>query len=194
MRNPRPAAMAVLLAAALLAGCSNLQLHFPSFRGAETPAEADAAPPPEAIASTIPSTPPPEGSAPGGVEVITGGPEVEFHTRASQFYQRMEGRRFNSIASYRDPGLREYFENEQAFSEYFANMARDLVDAHFEHNEPIVADVQEFTVEGPGRAHVRVRIVGENGLPMRWWSTHLDRNDRWERRDGRWIIVPGREG
>jgi hypothetical protein len=128
----------------------------------------------------------------GGVEIVTGGPELEFNARAAQFYQRLEGRRFDSIASYRDPGLREYFENEQSFAEYFADMARDLVDAHFEHNEPLATEVQEFTVEGPGRAHVRVWIRGDNGLPMRWWSTHLEREDRWERRDGRWLIVPGR--
>jgi hypothetical protein len=126
------------------------------------------------------------------VEIVTGGPELEFNARAAQFYQRLEGRRFDSIASYRDPGLREYFENEQSFAEYFADMARDLVDAHFEHNEPLATEVQEFTVEGPGRAHVRVWIRGDNGLPMRWWSTHLEREDRWERRDGRWLIVPGR--
>jgi len=128
----------------------------------------------------------------GGVEVVTGGPEAEFNNKAVAFYQRLEGRRFDSIASYRDPGLREYFENEQTFSEYFANLAQDLVEAHFEHNAPLSTDVQEFTVEGPGRAHVRVRIQGDNGLPMRFWSTSLTREDRWERRDGKWLIIPGR--
>ena len=128
----------------------------------------------------------------GAVEIVTSGPEAEFNAKAAAFYQRLEGRRFDSIASYRDPGLREYFENEQTFSEYFSDLAQDLVEAHFEHNAPLSTDVQEFTVEGPGRAHVRVRIRGDNGLPMRFWSTSLTREDRWERRDGRWLIIPGR--
>ena len=128
----------------------------------------------------------------GAVEIVTGGPEAEFNGKAVAFYQRLEGRRFDSIASYRDPGLREYFESEQTFSEYFADLAQDLVEAHFEHNAPLRTDVQVFTVEGPGRAHVRVMIRGDNGLPMRFWSTSLIRQDRWERREGRWLIVPGR--
>jgi hypothetical protein len=124
------------------------------------------------------------------VEVLTDSPEVAFHARASQFYGRLTGRRFNSLASFRDDGLREYFESTVSFSDYFADLAQDLAEAHFERNQPVRAEVEEFLVEGPGRARVRVRLAGENGMPLRFWGTKLVREDRWERRDGRWWIVP----
>jgi hypothetical protein len=170
----------VALASTTLAGCAWLglerpdlpdlpEVHLPSFGSDDAPAK-----------------PAPEGT----VEVVTGAPELEFHGRAAQFYERLTGRRFNSVTTFRDPTLREYFESEESFSEYFADLAQELADAHFERNEPVTAKVDEFVVEAPGRARVRVRIGGENGLPLRFWSTSLVREDRWERREGRWWIVP----
>lgn len=131
---------------------------------------------------------PAEGS---GVEVLTDAPEVEFHLRASQFYQRLTGRRFNSLATYRDPALREFFESQESFSDYFSDLAQALADANFARNQPLATSVEEFVVDAPGRARVRVWMGGDNGLPLRFWSTRLVREDRWERRDGRWWIIPG---
>jgi hypothetical protein len=130
-------------------------------------------------------------AADSGVEVLTASPEVEFHLRASQFYERLTGRRFNSLATYRDPSLREFFETQESFSDYFADLAQDLADANFERNQPLGTSVEEFLVDAPGRARVRVKMGGDNGLPLRFWSTALVREDRWERRDGRWWIIPG---
>jgi hypothetical protein len=138
--------------------------------------------------SDAPAAAPAEGS---GVEVLGASPEVEFHLRATAFYERLTGRRFNSLATFRDPGLREFFETEESFSDYFSDLAQDLAEANFERNQPLAARVEEFSVDGPGRARVRVWMGGENGLPLRFWSTRLEREDRWERRNGRWWIVPG---
>jgi hypothetical protein len=132
----------------------------------------------------------PQPAPDSGVEVMTDAPEVQFHARASAFYARLTGRRFNSLASYRDEGLREYFESAESYADYFSDLAQDLTKANFERNQPVWTEVEEFLVEGPGRARVRVHIVGENGLPLRFWATSLDREDRWERRDGRWWIIP----
>lgn len=130
-------------------------------------------------------------AADSSVEVLTDAPEVAFHQRASQFYQRLTGRRFNSLGTYRDPTLREFFETPESFSDYFADLAQALADADFARNQPLATSVEEFVVDGPGRARVRVWMGGENGLPLRFWSTRLVREDRWERRNGRWWIVPG---
>lgn len=130
-------------------------------------------------------------AADSGVEVLTASPEVEFHLRASQFYERLTGRRFNSLATFRDPTLREFFQTQESFSDYFSDLAQDLADANFERNQPLATSVEEFLVDGPGRARVRVKMGGDNGLPLRFWSTALVREDRWERRDGRWWIIPG---
>lgn len=127
------------------------------------------------------------------VEVLTDSPEVDFHLRASRFYERLAGRRFNSLTTYRDPALREFFQTPENFSDYFADLAQDLADANFARNQPLATSIEEFVVDAPGRARVRVWLGGDNGLPLRFWSTKLIREDRWERRDGRWWIVPGVE-
>jgi hypothetical protein len=127
-----------------------------------------------------------------GVEVVEGPAIVEFHQRASLFYGRLAQRRFNVIASFRDQTLREYFRTDRAFSDYYADFAQDLDEAHFERNVPTLLQVVEFRFEGPGDARVKVRIEGENGKPLRPGSVELDREDRWERIGGTWWIVPGK--
>jgi hypothetical protein len=124
------------------------------------------------------------------VEVVQSADVADFYTRASEFYKRLEGRRFNSVVSFRDAGLRAYFENEQAFTDYYADVADDLSTAHFERSVPVRTSVDEFLVDGPGRARVQVRIVGEDERPFRFWTSTVRREDRWERRSGQWWIAP----
>ena len=126
------------------------------------------------------------------VEVVESADVSDFYGRAATFYDRLEGRRFNSIASFRDAGLREYFETEQAFTDYYADLADDLATANFERSVPLDASVDEFLVAAPGRARVKLHIDGRDGRPLRFWSTTIDREDRWERRAGKWWIIPGK--
>jgi hypothetical protein len=116
---------------------------------------------------------------------------IDFYLQATEFYARLEGRRFNSIVTFRDQELREYFQDDQTFSDYYADLAQALAEAHFERSRPIATRIEEFLVDGPGRARVRVRIGGENGLPLRWWETAVQREDWWVRQKGRWWLVPG---
>lgn len=127
-----------------------------------------------------------------GFSALSEGEVVEFHARADAFYKRLSKRRVNTIATFQDRVLREYFQSESAFSDYYANLAQVLTEAHFERNRPLEAEVQEFALEAPGRARVRFRMKGDNGLPLRFWSTSVEREDRWERADGQWWIVPGK--
>ncbi len=127
-----------------------------------------------------------------GVARVEAEPVQEFYQRTREFYRLLEGRRFNSLVTFRDPALRGYFRSDASFSDYYADLAQALADAHFERNRPLRATLEEFQVEGAGQARVRVRLAGESGLPLRWWSTSLVREDVWQRLDGRWWIVPGR--
>jgi hypothetical protein len=127
-----------------------------------------------------------------GVEVVDHEGVADFHERASAFYARLAHRRVNTYATFSDRVLREYFESEQAFADYYADLADDLDVAHFEQNRAVYVQVSEFLFDGPGRARVRVRLVGENGLPLRPGTTDVEREDRWQRRDGRWWVVPGK--
>jgi hypothetical protein len=117
---------------------------------------------------------------------------LEFHTVATAFYGRLARRRFDSIQVYQDEKLRDFFRSEAAFADYYADLTSALVEAHFEKNRPISLDVLEFALEGPGRARVLTRFVGEDGRPLRRGVVELERADRWERIDRAWWIVPGR--
>ncbi len=126
-----------------------------------------------------------------GLERVEAPGVLDFYERATVFYRRLEGRRFNSIVTFRDAGLHEYFRDEESFSDYYADLAEALLEAHFQRSRPIHTEIAEFLVDGPGRASVRVHLRGDNALPLRWWKTHLEREDRWVRRAGQWWIQPG---
>jgi len=127
-----------------------------------------------------------------GVEVVSSEAVIDFYERAVFFYSRLARRRFNTLATYRDELLRDFFASETAFSDYYADLAEAMEESHFEQNRPLSLEVIEFVVEEPGLARVSARIVGENGLPLRFWKTRLERVDRWERVEGTWWIVPGK--
>jgi hypothetical protein len=127
-----------------------------------------------------------------GVELVDHEGVADFHERASAFYDRLAHRRVNTYATFADRVLREYFQNEQAYADYYADLADSLDVAHFEQNRAVYVQVTEFMFDGPGRARVRVRLVGENGLPLRPGKTDVEREDHWVRRDGRWWLSPGK--
>jgi hypothetical protein len=134
--------------------------------------------------------PPPDASQ--GIELVQEGAVVDFYERASAFYGRLARRRFDSIETYQDAALRSFFRDEQAYADYYADLASALVEAHFEKNRPLALEVMELRLEGPGRARVETRISGEDSRPLRRGTVHLDRTDRWERTDETWRIEPGR--
>jgi hypothetical protein len=111
---------------------------------------------------------------------------------AQLFYERITARRFDSLATFEDPALREFFRSDQAFADYYAAFAEALTEAHFESNRPTAVFLEAMDRTDPGTVRVRVRFRGENALPLRWWSTRLERDDIWDFADGRWWIVPGK--
>jgi len=132
------------------------------------------------------------------VELLSKGPGSREALRllAAQFYGRIEGRRFDSIATYQDPALREFFRNERQWADYYAELVQRLGDQAFEARRPEevqVLDVAfEEDTEEPLEARVSVRFTGQNGRPLRWWRTRFAREERWTREEGRWWIVPGK--
>ena len=111
---------------------------------------------------------------------------------ARLFYERITNRRFNSKATYDDPALREYFHSVSAFSDYYASVSEVLDRAHFQDDRPTASRLLRVERTGPGRALLRVSLVGANAQPMRWWNTRVVREDRWEYTDGRWWVLPGK--
>ena len=127
-----------------------------------------------------------------GLELVDDAAVFEFYERASAFYGRLARRRFDSIETYQDEALRNFFRSEATYTDYYADLAGALVEAHFEKNRPISLEVLELRLEGPGRGFVHARIIGEDGRPLRRGKVRLERNDRWERVEGVWRIAPGR--
>jgi hypothetical protein len=134
----------------------------------------------------------PAADAEQGIQLVEDPALLEFYERASAFYGRLARRRFDSIETFQDESLRDFFRDEAAYSDYYADLTSALVEAHFERNRPLVLEVVELSLEGPGRARVVARLVGDDGRPLRPGHVQLERNDRWERLDGVWRIVPGR--
>jgi len=127
-----------------------------------------------------------------GVEVVQEQSIADFYARAEAFYGRLASRRVNTYATYQDRVLREHFRSEREFADYYADLANALAEAWFERNRPVEVEVVELAIEEPGRARVVVHLVGKDGKPLRPGLTHLEREDRWLREDGRWWIVPAK--
>ena len=108
------------------------------------------------------------------------------------FYERVTARRFNSLATFEDPALREFFKSEEAFADYYAAFAEALERANFESLRPTSVRLEGIDRTARNQVSVRIRFRGENGLPLRWWSTHVRRDDQWEFTAGRWWIIPGK--
>ncbi len=102
----------------------------------------------------------------------------------------MPGRRFNTLDTFNDPALRGYFETEERFFDYYADLSQGLELGHFEKSRPDRARVLEFVFDAPDRARVRVELQGEDGRPLRPDGTELTRVDRWERSASGWFIAP----
>ena len=134
--------------------------------------------------------PPPDPSK--GIELVDDAAVFEFYERASAFYGRLARRRFDSIETFQDEALRDFFRSDVTYSDYYADLASALVEANFEKNRPLSLEVLELRLEGPGRGHVHTRIIGEDGRPLRRGKVRLERHDRWEHVDGAWRIAPGR--
>ena len=108
------------------------------------------------------------------------------------FYQRITSRRFNSRATFEDPSVREFFPSVAAYSDYYAALVDDLDRAFIEFNRPTSVKLLSVERMENGSLGLELRFVGENDLPLRWWSADLVRTDEWVWRDGRWWIVPGK--
>ncbi|MCG8591940.1 MAG: hypothetical protein MJE66_21810 [Proteobacteria bacterium] len=126
-------------------------------------------------------------------ERVAADPELEqLVALAEIFYDRMSNRRFNTIASFQDPGLREFFRSTEAWSDYFADLSGELETARFEANRPTFVTIEGIALEEDAAATLRVKFTGENGRPLRWWSSNIVREDRWLYSEGRWWIIPGK--
>lgn len=117
---------------------------------------------------------------------------ADFFAYAHAFYARLALRRFNDRDTFKDPKLGAYFRTESAYADYYANLTGALRWARFRRLRPLSVEIVEVRSDGPGKAIVVTRMVGDNSRPLRWNDVELVREDKWERVGDRWWISPGR--
>jgi hypothetical protein len=128
-----------------------------------------------------------------GSVAVGPGTALAFQARADAFYERLIRRRFNALETFNDPYLREHFRSVDRFFDYYASLATDLDDAHFQKSRPRKVRVQEFVFASPTEARVLVLFTGKDDRPLRGLAdVGLLRLDRWERSEDRWWVTPGK--
>lgn len=142
-----------------------------------------------AIACGTPTGPipaPPDGAFDVAPEIA-----LAFQERAEAFYGRLIRRRFNALETFSDRALRARFRTEDAFFDYYAELANVFDEAHFERSRPTEAIVVDFLFDTPTSALVQVRYTGEDDRPLRPNSVSLIQIDRWDQHEDGWWITPG---
>jgi len=127
-----------------------------------------------------------------GLSEVSSSDLADFFAYAHGFYSRLPLRRFNDRNTFMDPKLSGYFRTESAYADYYANLTGALRYARFKRLRPLSVEIVEVRAEGPGKAAVVTRMVGDNSRPLRWTDVELTREDKWERVGERWWISPGR--
>ena len=108
------------------------------------------------------------------------------------FYSRITSRRFNSRATFEDPSVRQFFQTVAGYSDYYAALVDALDRAYIRYNRPTSVELLGVEVADSGNLLLKLRFVGRNDLPLRWWSASLVRTDEWTWQDDRWFVVPGK--
>jgi len=135
---------------------------------------------------TYPIPAPPEGA----IDVAPA-TALAFQQRSEAFYVRLIQRRFNALETFNDRSLRSHFRTEEAFFDYYAELANLFDEAHFEHSRPSQALVFDFLFGTPDSALVQVLYIGQDDRPLRPNDVRLIRIDRWDRHEDAWWITPG---
>jgi hypothetical protein len=129
---------------------------------------------------------------PGGTVAVASDTALALHQGTEAFYERLVARRVNTLETFNDPVLRQYFRSEDLFFDYYADLAQSLADAHFEKSRPFAVEVQEMIFEDAARARVQVRFRGWDSRPLRPNRVSLVRRDQWLYEREAWSITPGK--
>ncbi len=117
---------------------------------------------------------------------------LRFAERIQGFYGALENIPIDSLITYESRELRAYFENERAFSDYYASLAGALRDAAFWNGRAERITIDEFRFIGPGEASVDLTLVGRHMRRLRFWERKFRRTDSWRQVEGIWMLSPSR--
>ncbi|MBW2279363.1 MAG: hypothetical protein JRG76_12720 [Deltaproteobacteria bacterium] len=132
---------------------------------------------------------------------LFGGPEgvptdedeaLIFARRITAFYSLLEDIPIDAYFTYQNRELRSYFEDERAFSDYYASIAGSIRDAAFRNGRAEQVRIEQFRFERPGEARVDLTLVGRHIRRLRFWERKVYRTDTWRQVEGVWMLTPSK--
>ncbi len=127
-----------------------------------------------------------------GLEPVQDPEVLAFASRIEGFYRGLEGVPVDVRMTFEDERLRDHFDSQAAFTDYYASLAAQLRDAQFRNTRVDRVEIRDFSFENPERARVLVTLVGRHLRILRFWEIETRRSDAWQLLDGRWVLTPER--
>ncbi len=115
-----------------------------------------------------------------------------FAERIQGFYAELEDIPIDTLFVFKNRELRAYFENDRAFSDYYASLAGDLRDSAFANGRAERVEIDEFRFQSPGEATVDLTLVGHHMRRLRFWEMKMRRTDSWRQIEGIWMLNPSK--
>jgi hypothetical protein len=128
----------------------------------------------------------PPANAPPDAEIAA------FSARIQGFYGALEDVPLDALVTYQNKQLRDCFESQGAFSDYFSALATEARQRYFRDTTARSVRIRKFDFTNPEEAIVEVRFTSVHQRALRFWSIGFDRYDSWHRTDGIWRIVPAK--
>jgi hypothetical protein len=130
--------------------------------------------------------------APAPADVPPDADIAVFSARIETFYHALEDVPLDALVTYQNKQLRDCFETQAAFSDYFSALATEARHRYFRDITARSVRIRSFEFANPDEATVEVTFTSVHQRVLRFWSIHFDRYDTWRRADGIWRIVPAK--
>jgi len=116
-----------------------------------------------------------------------------FSARIEGFYKALEDVPLDALVTYQNKQLRDCFDTQGAFSDYFSALATEARQLYFRDTTARSVRIRNFDFANADEALVTVTFTSVHERALRFWSIHFDRWDTWHRgEDGIWRIVPAK--
>jgi hypothetical protein len=126
----------------------------------------------------------------GGFEVERDPSVLAFADRIQSFYDSIEEIPLDVELTYGNSELRAFFASEGDFAAYYASLAAQLRRAQVRNTTLNRVSIVEFRFDGDSIARVDLVLTGKHERSLRLGALELQRQDTWQRLDGRWLVTP----
>ena len=117
---------------------------------------------------------------------------ISFAQRLQAFYGSIQNIPLDVRLTYDSSVLRTFFASDEEFAAYYASIAAQLRRAQFRNCTLERVSIVEFRFEKDDVAQVDLMLFGRHERTLRFGELELQRVDVWERRNGNWVVTPGK--